>query len=136
MNLEDLPKTLSVMRLVSPKYIQKFVNQDAKESGTETKFTSHYEPAPENDLINEWLKANSVSTHLEPFPQKRHYQINGSNGVVCDIAVEEKQESGGEFFHPQDRVYRREVEIRYQPNDRGLPEEVTKVLNTLGFLLR
>jgi len=117
----------------SPTFVRKLVSQKFEPHDVGDKLTEKFEPVPEEDGFGEWLKQNTLSGIGGDY-YTNAYMLQGQNGVLCDIKMRIHYiQQGGGLFMPKDEIYQRLVNIRSQPNDRELPEELTSALSEFGY---
>jgi hypothetical protein len=131
-----MPDLVGIKTYESPSQKRNYVRTDVQPRDDGHRYIPKYDRPVDNTIID-WLEANTLVRMIGAMPGHSHsdftYLFKGSNGVLCAIHPEIVDRQRSHFFTEEDHVYLWRLNIRHQPSDSYLPDELRIALSGIGF---
>ena len=135
-----VPKLLGKAVFVTPVYngIWEFYYSSNDDKNWDENLATKDDRDKSNDLVK-WLEENSID-------QEGNFVFQGTNGVRCSIGWPEiegltrerdsppgKGLDGYQLPYKTKCTYRSRVEVKWQPEKLGIPQEIREALQVMGY---
>lgn len=118
----------------SPEYVRSPAKTESKNHDLGTQLTTKF-ITPINNEILEWLQSNTLLKVAEHGVGDT-YLFQGLNGASCSIHPKRIDVKGTGGLVSENHEYFWRITINYQPVNKGLPKELSKMLSGFDFKLK